>query len=37
MTHVGDEAYGLNFASNETSVIAMVLLNNTVLDERPFT
>jgi hypothetical protein len=37
MTHVGDAAYGLNFASNETSVIAMVLLNNTVLDERPFT
>jgi len=37
MTHVGDDAYGLNFASNETSVIAMVLLNNTVLDERPLT
>ena len=37
MTVVGEEAYRLNFASNETSVIAMVLLNNTVLDERPFT
>jgi hypothetical protein len=36
MTVVGEKAYGLNFASNETSVIAMVLLNNTVLDERPF-
>jgi hypothetical protein len=36
MTIVGDEAYRLDFASNETSIIAMVLLNNTVLDERPF-
>ena len=36
MTAVGEEAYGLDFASNETSIIAMVLLNNTVLDERPF-
>jgi len=36
MTAVGEKAYGLNFASNETSIIAMVLLNNTVLDERPF-
>ena len=35
MTVVGDEAYRLDFASNETSIIAMVLLNNTVLDERP--
>ena len=34
---VGTYENGLNFASNETSVIAMVLLNNTVLDERPFT
>ena len=36
MTAVGEDAYGLDFASNETSIIAMVLLNNTVLDERPF-
>jgi hypothetical protein len=36
MTIVGEEAYRLDFASNETSIIAMVLLNNTVLDERPF-
>jgi hypothetical protein len=37
MAHVGDDAYRLNFTSNETSVVAMVLLNNTVLDERLFT
>ena len=36
MTTVGDDAYGLNLASNETSITAMVLLNNTMLDERPF-
>jgi len=36
ITAVGEEAYGLNFELNETSIIAMVLLNNTELDERPF-
>jgi hypothetical protein len=36
MTHVGDGAYRLNFTSKETTVVAMVLLNNTLLDGRSF-
>jgi hypothetical protein len=35
MTTVGADAYRLNLASNETSIVAMILLNNTVLDKRP--
>jgi hypothetical protein len=34
LTVVGSEAYHLNLSSNDTSVVAIVLLNNTLLDER---
>ena len=34
MSVVGQDAYNLNLSSNETSIVAIVILNNTVLDER---
>ena len=36
MTVLGGDAYRLDFASNGASIIAIDLLNNCVLDERPF-
>src|SRR4030042_6478754 len=35
LTVLGRDPY-IDISSNETSIVAMVLLNNTVLDERPF-
>jgi hypothetical protein len=34
LCNVGDEAYRTNLSSNETTIVAQVILNNTFLDEK---
>jgi hypothetical protein len=34
LCNVGDAAYGTNLSSNETTIVAQVILNSTILDEK---
>jgi hypothetical protein len=34
LCNVGDRACGMNLTSNETAIVAQVILNGTILDEK---